>query len=164
MYVHIKKRLPKSKSLPTSGTVPSLAMPDERCCLSANLRKASRVISSLYADAMHGSALEGTQFTLLSSVSGFGEVSIGDLGEFMAMDQTTVTRNVQVLKKAGYLTSKGGEDRRKRMIYLTKKGRDVLTKTHPLWLKAQARVWEKLGEEQAKNLLELSQKIAALAD
>ena len=133
-----------------------------RFCLNANLRKACRVLSNLYSEEMRSSDLQGTQFTLLSSIAGFGKVTIGELGHFLTMDQTTVTRGVQLLKKAGYLRVVPGEDRRTRVAELTEKGREVLNTTYPLWLKAQKSVWERLGEEKALQLLELSREIAAL--
>lgn len=139
-------------------------MKDERYCLNANLRKASRVINSLYAEAMKGSELQGTQFTLLSSVEGFGEVNVGELSAFLVMDQTTVTRSVGLLKDAGYVEVTRGQDRRERIIRLTRRGKDALNTAYPMWLEAQTRVWERLGDEEVKHLLELSSKIVALGE
>ena len=139
-------------------------MKNERYCLNATLRKASRVITSLYAEAMQGSELQGTQFTLLSSIAGFGEVNVGDLGEFLVMDQTTVTRSVNLLKEAGYVEVIRGQDRRKRVIRLTERGKEALDTAYPMWLEAQTRVWKRLGEEEATHLLALSNKIVALGD
>ena len=133
-----------------------------RYCLNANLRKACRVLAGLYTDEMRGSGLQGTQFTLLSTVSGFGEVTISELGNFLAMDQTTVTRAVQLLRKAEYLEVASSEDRRRRIVRLTGKGRDVLDAAYPRWLEAQTRVWEELGEAKALQLLRLTEEIAAL--
>ncbi len=135
---------------------------DERYCLNANLRKASRVITLFYAQALSDSELQGTQFTLLSTVAGFGEVTVGDLGEFLVMDQTTVTRSVGLLKKAGYVAMTQGKDRRQRIMRLTKKGESALKAAYPMWLEAQNRVWEKLGDEKVSQLLDISEKITAL--
>ena len=133
-------------------------------CLNANLRKASRMILSMYMDEMRDSGLQGTQFTLLSTVSGFGEVKVGDLAQFMGMDQTTVTRNVNLLKKDGYLQVVPGEDKRTRFIQLTEKGMTAVDETHPKWLKAQTKLWNELGDEKAKQLLEISQQIIEIAE
>ncbi|MEM9775817.1 MAG: MarR family winged helix-turn-helix transcriptional regulator [Chloroflexota bacterium] len=133
-------------------------------CLNANLRKASRMILSLYMDEMHDSGLKGTQFTLLSTVSGFGAVKVGDLAQFMGMDQTTVTRNVNVLKKDGYLQVVPGDDKRTRFIQLTEKGMTAVRETHPKWLEAQTKLWKELGDEKATQLLKLSQQIIDIAE
>ncbi len=139
-------------------------MKDERYCLNATLRKVSRVVNSLYAEAMKDSELQGTQFTLLSSIAGFGEINVGDLSAFLVMDQTTVTRSVGLLKDAGYAEVTRGQDRRERVIRLTRKGKDAVDTAYPMWLEAQARIWERLGDEEVKHLLELSNKIVALGE
>ena len=133
-------------------------------CLNANLRKASRVILSLYMDEMHESDLHGTQFTLLSVISGFEKIKIGDLARYMSMDQTTVTRNVNVLKKYGHVEVVPGEDRRTRVVRLTEKGQAAVKNTHPMWLEAQTKIWNQLGEEKATQLLEITNLISKMAE
>lgn len=134
-------------------------------CLNANLRKASRAILSLYMEEMRETGLQGTQFTLLSAVSGFGQVKVGDLAQFMGMDQTTVTRNINLLKKEGYVrVSPGEEDKRTRYIQLTDQGMAAVRDAHPKWLKAQTQLWNRLGDDQARELLALSQRIIEITE
>ncbi|MEM7799620.1 MAG: MarR family winged helix-turn-helix transcriptional regulator [Chloroflexota bacterium] len=134
-------------------------------CLNANLRKASRVILSLYMEELRESGLQGTQFTLLTVLSGMGPAQIGDIAQFMSMDQTTVTRNVNLLKKGGYVDAvRGEEDRRTRIVRLTDQGREAVQAAYPLWQKAQTKIWDKLGEEKALQLLEITQMVASLAE
>ena len=133
-----------------------------RACLNANLRKATRVIASFYADVMHDSALQGTQYTMLSAVSGFGKASINQLSGFLIMDQTTVTRAVKLLEQAGFVSVQKGKDRRQRIVELTKAGQEALETSYPMWLEAQTKVWEHLGDDKAKTLLELSEQIVDL--
>ena len=132
-------------------------------CLNANLRKASRVILSLYMEEMRESGLSGTQFTLLSAISGLQKVRIGDLARYMSMDQTTVTRNVNLLKKGGYVEVVSGEDRRTRLVRLTKKGQGSVENTYPMWLKVQTEIWNQLGEDRATQLLEITNLITEMA-
>ena len=131
-------------------------------CLNANLRKASRVIYSVYNEALQGTGLKGTQFTLLSTISGHPEPTITKLADFMSMDQTTVTRNINLLKKAGYVEAVPGQDKRVRLIRLTADGRAVMEAAYPKWLEAQTRVWEALGAETAEQLLALSETVTAV--
>ena len=156
MYMHVNEG--GSKSTPLN----LLNSKSERYCLKANLHKACRVISSLYGEAMSQSDLQGTQFTLLSAISGFGEVTIGELSNFLIMDQTTVTRSVNLLKEAKYIEVMQGEDRRTRIIHLTERGQEALQTAYPMWLEAQTRVWEHLGNEKVAQLLELSNQIIAI--
>ena len=133
-------------------------------CLNANLRKASRAILSMYMDEMRGSDLQGTQFTLLSTISGFGKVKITELASFMTMDQTTVTRNINVLKKGGYVGVVPGEDKRTRVVQLTAKGESAVHETYPMWLEAQTKLWEQLGEKKAASFLQIAQEIVDISE
>ncbi len=133
-------------------------------CLNANLRKASRAILSMYMDEMRESGIQGTQFTLLSTISGFGKAKITDLANFMGMDQTTVTRNINVLKKDGYVVAIPGEDKRTRLVELTPKGEQVVQQTYPMWLEAQTKLWDQLGEEKAAAFLQMAQEIVEISE
>jgi len=154
MYMHVSKKGNSSST--------QLNKESPKNCLNANIRKANRVVTSLYLDAMDSSELQGTQFTLLSTLSGMGEATIGALSNYMTMDQTTVTRSVNLLKKANYVEVIKGEDRRQRIIRLTAEGKKILKSSYPLWLEAQNELWEKLGDEKAAALLELTQSIIDL--
>lgn len=131
-------------------------------CLNASIRKANRVVTALYTDALDTSELQGTQFTVLSTLSGMKEATIGTLSDYLVMDQTTVTRSINLLKKANYVEVVKGEDRRQRIIRLTTEGEKVLKSSFPLWLEAQTELWEKLGDEKATLLLELTQTLSKL--
>ncbi|MDJ0754602.1 MAG: MarR family winged helix-turn-helix transcriptional regulator [Ardenticatenaceae bacterium] len=131
-------------------------------CLNSNMRKMSRVLGKLYTAELRESELQGNQFTTLSAISGFGEVTIGELSEFLLMDQTTVTRSINLLKKDEYVEVVPGDDRRVRLVRLTEKGRAAVETTYPLWQKAQEQVWEALGSDKITGFFELVDQIAAL--
>ena len=156
MYMHINEG--------NHTTISSEHIKDVRYCLNASLRKACRVLSSLYAETMHESELQGTQFTLLSTIAGFGEVTIGDLSDFLSMDQTTVTRSVHLLRKSDYVEIVPGEDQRIRVIRLTERGQETLEHSYPMWLEAQTRIWEQLGDDRVAQLFELSNQIVSLKE
>ena len=154
MYMHANHLAPGSPIDPTSLLN----------CLNANLRKASRVLLSLYMDEMRVSGLSGTQFTLLSTIAGFPQATISDLARNLALDQTTVTRNVNLLKKDGYVTVVPGEDRRTRIVSLTTQGLGAFQETKLMWLAAQTKIWNQLGPEMASQLLEITKAISKLAE
>ena len=63
------------------------------------------------------------------------------------MERTTLTRNLNVLKKAGWVKSNTGSDGRFTYIDLTAKGNKVLSNVFPHWQLAQDQVKKILGEE-----------------
>ena len=80
------------------------------------------------------------------------------------MDQTTVTRNLEILSKKGYIQiRKGRDDHRKRIISLTAKGQDKLLETIPLWEKAQSAIVNQVGLDEFNRFLQTLSKIATLA-
>jgi DNA-binding MarR family transcriptional regulator len=132
-------------------------------CACFNVRKAARAITKLYEEVLQPSGLRATQFSLLMATRVMGPVTVVKLAQVMVMDRTTLTRNLQILETRGLITIRPGEDRREREVTLTAAGMEVLTKTVPLWEKAQNRVEEGLGEERLQNLLGDLSEMTSLA-
>ena len=78
---------------------------------------------SLYNQELRSQRIEITQFTLLMALHQTGEISQGKLGKLLALDSTTLTRMLDLLKKRGWVQEKEGDDRRFRIIRLTTAGR-----------------------------------------
>ncbi|MEM7531519.1 MAG: MarR family winged helix-turn-helix transcriptional regulator [Chloroflexota bacterium] len=136
-------------------------------CINANLRKASRAITKLYVTELADSGLQGTQFTLLSTIAGIAKMSgvgctITQLAHYMVMDQTTVTRSVEKLRQSGYVEIVRGEDRRERIVNVTGVGQQVVDETYPQWREVQQRVWARLGDEKARQLLDLIDEVVEI--
>ncbi len=68
------------------------------------------------------------------------------------MDRTTLARNLRPLEKMGLMNVAQGDDQRKRIVTLTTRGKEVLSKALPLWEKAQDRVVKGLGQERWTSL------------
>ncbi len=117
-------------------------------CTSFNLRKASRMVTQYFDDALKPSGLKSTQFSLLAAAANAGSLPISMLAREMAMDRTTLTRNLQPLEKEGLLRIEAGEDRRVRRVAITAEGEAVLTRAFPMWRKAQTAMIDRIGDER----------------
>ncbi len=122
-------------------------------CTSFNLRKATRMVSQFYAEAMKASGLKGTQFSLLSVAVSAGPLPISRLAEEMAMDRTTLTRNLKPLEARGLIVVKAGEDRRERVVVVTRAGEENLALALPMWRTAQTAMIDRLGDDLWSDLL-----------
>jgi DNA-binding MarR family transcriptional regulator len=131
-------------------------------CLCANVRRASRVLSQIYDDAMRPLGLRMTQFTILQALSLTGPKLQGELAEFLALDSTTFTRAVQQMRKRGWVRTVKGKDKRERRVGLSKNGEAELARAQPAWEAVQKEVGSLLGEERRHNLIELSTAVANL--
>ncbi len=124
-------------------------------CACRNLRMTTRVITQYYDKAFHTTGLKSTQFALLNNIfSKEDGISVNELADYALMDQTTVTRNVEILRKKGYVnveTENG--DLRKKRITVSTAGKEKFAAAKPLWKEAQLKLQEAVGTEQYKTLL-----------
>ncbi len=118
----------------------------------ANLRRAARAATRLYNRELRRDGIEITQFTLLMALDHTGEISQGELGRLLALDSTTLTRMLDLLKKRGWVEAKEGDDRRFRLFRLARAGRAKFQQSLPHWKQAQDRVRKALGDETMTQL------------
>jgi DNA-binding MarR family transcriptional regulator len=131
-------------------------------CICANVRRASRVLTQIYDDAMRPLGLRMTQFSILQTLALAGPRLQGDLAEFLALDGTAFTRALQLLRKRGWVKTVKGKDRRERWVSLSKSGEAELARIQPAWETVQRQVRSVLGEERWKMLTQLSTAVANL--
>jgi 23S rRNA (uracil1939-C5)-methyltransferase len=94
-----------------------------RRCACGNLRRTTRAITQFYDQLLQPCGLRSTQVSLLLNISLHENISVGELGARLLMDQTTVTRNLGILRKLGFINiKKGDDDARKKSISLTESG------------------------------------------
>jgi len=127
-------------------------------CACANLRRAARAVTKLYNRELLSHGVEITQFTLMMALHHVDEISQGELGEMLALDSTSLTRMLKLLKDHGWVRAKEGDDRRVRLFRLSRAGRKKVQECLPHWKQAQEQLRDAMGE---KNMRELS---AALAE
>ena len=126
-------------------------------CLCLAVRRASRAITREFDQALRLHGLRATQFTLLSALHLGGSRSIGDLAEMLSADRTTLTRNLAVAEKHGWVTLRADRnDARSRIAAITTRGSRALEAALPTWRNAQQRLTETIGEQTAASLRKLA--------
>jgi len=147
------------KSKPASLTVPRNA------CTCGSLRKASRRISQFYDTALAPAGIKSTQYSILSEVdrgSREGTVTMCELATAMVMDRSTLGHNLKPLERDDLVVLKlSADDRRKRYVELTRKGRLMLRKSRHLWQRAEGRFESIFGKEPAAELRAVLLSIAS---
>jgi DNA-binding MarR family transcriptional regulator len=131
-------------------------------CTCSNIRRASRAVTQTFDAILQPSGLKMTQLALLIAVARVGQAPLTRLAEGLVMDRTTLTRNVKPLESRGFIRIEAGEDKRKRMITLTDRGREALETALPLWERAQSQVVAGLGRRRWQQLLEDLSALVAL--
>jgi DNA-binding MarR family transcriptional regulator len=121
-------------------------------CYCATLRQAARAVTALYEEALADSGLRSTQFTALELLKTAPRLTTTDVAGAMGMDQTTATRTLALIKKAGLATDSPGSDRRERRWALTAAGEATVLRVRPRWEAAQATLEKRLGRADAAAL------------
>lgn len=131
-------------------------------CMCASFRRASRALTQAYDEALRPHGLRATQFAVLQALSFMGEVSQGSLGQVLAMDSTTLTRTLAIMRRHGWIAERRGNDRRERLLKLSKAGIDQLQRALPAWEAQQAQLGRQLGDKRWRALLKLTDQITTL--
>lgn len=140
-------------SKPTAEPPPVPAKP--RGCTFLRMRKLTRRITQRYDLHLQQGGLRSTQFSLLATLAGGDGLSISDLAAQLAMDRTTLTRNLQPLIAAGHVQLAAGQDARSRSVQLTPAGRGAFQAALPYWRDAQREMLALLGGDALQHLHEI---------
>jgi DNA-binding MarR family transcriptional regulator len=132
-------------------------------CMCASFRRAARALTQLYDQALRPLGLRTTQFTILQALSLAGEVSQGQLGEILAMDSTTLTRTLAIMKRRKWIETRRGSDGRERLLTLSEAGRAQLDRVSPAWQSVQDRLQSQFGDERWGELFQQNREMTSVA-
>src|SRR6266850_8044063 len=76
-------------------------------CVCNTLRMVTRAVTQLYDDALRPSRLRVTQFSILATIARMGEANLRQLEHALAIDQTTLTRSLNLLERDGVISCGG---------------------------------------------------------
>jgi DNA-binding MarR family transcriptional regulator len=132
-------------------------------CNALAIRKAARHVTQLYDRHLAAAGVTVTQFSILARLRHLGPRTINELAADMAMDRTTMGRNVRPLERDGLVQiEKDPRDARRRALSITETGRERLRLAAKGWFEAQARFDAAYGAERARELRETLAGLIAL--
>lgn len=136
-------------------------------CASLNLRRTARVVTRVYDRALRAAGVSATQLPLLAAINAGVDSSIGCLAEDLDLERSTVSRELDVLKRRGLIATEAGADRRATKLALTPLGHKTLAKAYQGWERAHESITSEYGEENFEKLLaqtrRLGQSVAGLS-
>ncbi|MFQ5660670.1 MAG: MarR family winged helix-turn-helix transcriptional regulator [Gammaproteobacteria bacterium] len=134
-------------------------------CACFAMRKAARSVTRFYTDHLNSTEIGASQHSLLIIAYLSEGMTISRMADIAVMDRTTLTRNLKPLQRQQLITIKPGEDRRQKIVAITRKGISLLKKIMPGWEKAQQKLERKLGSEKFDNLItDLSEVVTKLKE
>lgn len=103
-------------------------------CYCASSRRIARTLTARYDAALAPAGLTAAQFETLNVLNALGAASGRKLVDTLAVDKTTLSRNLQSMVAAKFVLAKqDGNDTRQQQYSLAAEGRKKLAKAMPLW-------------------------------
>jgi DNA-binding MarR family transcriptional regulator len=129
-------------------------------CACASLRRAARVVTQFYDDALRPTGLRVTQFTLLQALRLAPGISQKELAGLLGIDSTTLSRTLVLLRRRSWLRLQSGADRREVRLALTPTGEREYKRVLPRWQVAQTRLRRALGKANWNQVMSAAERAA----
>jgi DNA-binding MarR family transcriptional regulator len=135
------------------GAEDPVVLPEPNLCNGTALRKATRRVSQLYDAVLAPCGLRSTQRSILIHIARAGTPTMGDLAAALVLDRSALAHNLKPLERDGLVAVvPDQEDKRSRLVALTKRGSAKLRESMELWKQAQDRFEVAFGSEQARAM------------
>lgn len=129
-------------------------------CIAVRLRMLNRVITNMYDGALRPLALKVSQMNILVAAAKMGTARPVEVCEYLHLDVSTLSRNVERMTARGWLEVVPDEDRRSQPFRLTREGRKLLEKAIPAWSEAQQQVKKVLGDGFVEQLNQATKRVS----
>ncbi|MBI2518174.1 MAG: winged helix-turn-helix transcriptional regulator [Opitutae bacterium] len=128
-------------------------------CACFNVRWFNRVLTQHFTKAMRTSGLQPTQLPLLARLAA-GSASLAELTDWLAMDRTTLLRNLRPLERRGWVRDQAGRRGRARQLELAPSGHRLLAEVQPAWQRAQAQIEAAFGAGEWGRFMAKMEEVA----
>lgn len=125
-------------------------------CIGSRIRRLSRITDKYFRKLLSDFDITENQMTILFALSEMGKVEQGKIGQALALERSTVSRNIKLLEKQGLL--RRTSDYRPE-IELSIKGDQLVQTLIPLWEQTMDILIDKLGDDGLKYLKALENKM-----
>ena len=122
-------------------------------CLCLHAQRAARALARRFDEALRPFGLTNGQFSLMMSLNRPEPPPMGPVADLLAMDRTTLTAAIKLLARRGLVSASADpEDRRSRLLKLTRRGRAVLAEAVLVWEQTHAALEQALPTADADRL------------
>jgi DNA-binding MarR family transcriptional regulator len=121
-------------------------------CIAVRVRFVGRVITSLYDRALRKFDIKVNQASILVFLTIHHESGPGDIGTALQIEKSTVSRNLDRMRKKGWIEVGPREEGSSQVVRVTENGNRLLLAVHREWQKAQASARKLLGAEGVQSV------------
>src|SRR5438093_13654078 len=106
-------------------------------CIAVRLRMLNRVITNIYDHALRPLDLKVSQMNILVAAASMGTARPLEVCEYLHLDVSTLSRNVDRMKSRAWLEVVHDKDGRAQPFRMTPQGRKLMDKSLPAWREDQ---------------------------
>jgi DNA-binding MarR family transcriptional regulator len=122
-------------------------------CLVLNTRMAARAVTRRADRKLRAYGVTASQFNILGALSVHAGRSITEIANDLAMDRTTLSRNLALLERKGLVSSAPADKGNGRLGALTEAGQAMLEAILPEWRRSQAELRQSLTNPDFSTVL-----------
>src|SRR5689334_5856902 len=132
-------------------------------CLCLHAQRAARALARRFDTALRPLGLTNGQFSLMMSLNRPQPPTMAAVASLLAMDRTTLTAALKPLARRGLVeVLPDPDDRRSRLLSLTRRGHALLAAALPIWVRTHAEIDRSLSSSDPVRLREDLRRVAGL--
>jgi len=128
-------------------------------CIAVRVRLINRVITAIYDEAMRRHGLRVSQGNILVAVAHCGAARPANLCRILRIEKSTLSRDVELMKKEGWLESEPRAGGRNQTLRVTPQGLKLLAMAQPDWENAQAEARRLIGDDGVRALHQIASRL-----
>ena len=127
-----------------------------QACIADKLRLLNRTIIQFYDEALRPTGMTTSQMNILVVVAKYEEATPLQVGDWLHLEKSTLSRNVGRLQQNGWLRILKSDNGRTHTLKLTSKGCQALQEGLPLWESAQRKAETILGKTGIQEIMRVA--------
>jgi DNA-binding MarR family transcriptional regulator len=128
-------------------------------CIAVRVRLINRVVTAIYDEALRPHGLRVGQGNILVAVARMGETRPAAICRMLRIEKSTLSRDVELMKKNGWLEADPPTGGRNQTIRVTIEGLKLLERSKPSWEKAQAEAKLLIGADGVEALSRIAARL-----
>ena len=131
-------------------------------CLAVRVRLIGRTITGVYDHALEPHGLTVAQANLIAALGKIGTCAPTKLGDLLQLDRSTVSRNLQLLFRNGWVREVSSDEKGVREVTLTRAGREKISSILADWRHAQESATKLLGADGVRAVRAIASELSPI--
>jgi DNA-binding MarR family transcriptional regulator len=128
-------------------------------CIAIRVRLVNRVLTALFDKALRPHGFRVSQWNILVEVARAGEARPADVCRLLRLEKSTLSRDVEIMKRKRWLESDPTAGGRNQALRVTQEGLDLLGRSQPAWEAAQAEARTLIGDPGVDALRRIAERL-----